>query len=198
MCEWLDITVGQLLDRVEEKGLTENTLVVFVTDNGWIQDPDQPNRYVSGSKQDPQDMGIRTPIIYKWPKRITPRMDTENLTSSIDMVTTTLAAVGMDPLPAMQGINVMDQKALEERKMIFSLDFSHDMIHVDQPEKTLESRIVISTPWKMIVPDVANKENQETLLYNIIQDPTERENLALNRPEVVQELMRELDNWWQR
>ncbi|MFC4870979.1 sulfatase [Negadavirga shengliensis] len=198
MCEWLDITVGQLLDRVEEKGLTENTLVVFVTDNGWIQDPDQPNRYVSGSKQDPQDMGIRTPIIYKWPKRITPRMDTENLTSSIDMVTTTLAAVGMDPLPAMPGINVMDQKALEERKMIFSLDFSHDMIHVDQPEKTLESRIVISTPWKMIVPDVANKENQETLLYNIIQDPTERENLALNRPEVVQELMRELDNWWQR
>lgn len=198
MCEWLDITVGQLLDKVEAEGLTENTLVVFVTDNGWIQDPDKPNIYAPGSKQDPQDMGIRTPIIYKWPRKIKPRMDTENLASSIDMVTTTLAAVGLEPEPNMEGINVMDQKAVKKRKMIFSLDFSHDMVHVDQPEKTLESRMVITTPWKMIAPDVANDQNQNILLYNIVKDPMEQNNIASSNPKVVKSLMEELDSWWSK
>jgi len=143
-------------------------------------------------------MGIRTPIIYKWPRKITPRMDTGNLTSSIDMVTTTLAAVGLEPEPNMQGINVMDQKVLKKRKMIFSLEFSHDMIRVDQPEKTLESRMVITSPWKMIVPDVANDQNQNILLYNIIKDPMEQNNIASSNPKVVNKLMGKLDSWWER
>jgi len=196
MCEWFDITVGQLLDRVEEKGLTENTLVVFVTDNGWIQDPNVPNKYVEGSKQAPQDMGIRTPIIYKWPGKIKPKMDHTNLASSIDMAVTTMAAVGLDPLPDMQGINVMDKKALKKRKVIYSMDFAHDMKGVDVPEETLESRILITSPWKIIVPGVANKDTQEVLLYNILKDPLEENNLSSKHPDVVKKLTTSLDNWW--
>ncbi|EPR67734.1 Arylsulfatase [Cyclobacterium qasimii M12-11B] len=196
MCEWFDITVGQLLDRVEEKGLSENTLVVFVTDNGWIQDPNVPNKFVKGSKQAPQDMGIRTPIIYKWPGKIKPKMDHSNLTSSIDMAVTTMAAVGLDPLPDMHGINVMDKKALKKRKEIYSMDFSHDMKGVDVPEETLESRILITSPWKIIVPGVANEDTQEVLLYNILKDPLEENNLANKHPDVVKKLTASLDNWW--
>nr|MBI1230894.1 sulfatase-like hydrolase/transferase [Cytophagales bacterium] len=196
MCEWLDITVGQLLDKVEAEGLAENTLVVFVTDNGWIQDPDKPNIYAPGSKQDPQDMGIRTPIIYKWPKRIKPQMNTVNLSSSIDIVPTTLAAVGLKSEANMEGINVMDEKAVRKRNVIYSLDFSHDMVQVDQPEKSLESRMIITTPWKMIVPDVANQQNKNVLLYNIIKDPMEKNNLASSNPKVVKNLMKTLDAWW--
>ncbi len=196
MCEWLDITVGQLLDKVEQEGLTDNTLVVFVTDNGWIQDPDRPNRYAPGSKQDPQDMGIRTPIIYKWPGKITPRMDTQHLTSSIDMAVTTLAAVGLDPLPDMQGLNVLDTKALAKRKQIYSMDFSHDMAAVDQPEKTLESRILIRGSWKLIVPGTAHPDNQGVLLYDILRDPLETVNLADAHPKVVKKLIANLDKWW--
>jgi len=50
MVEWFDETCGQLLDRLEEKGLTENTLVVYVGDNGWIQNPNGPG-YAPKSKQ---------------------------------------------------------------------------------------------------------------------------------------------------
>ena len=196
MCEWLDITVGQLLDKVEQEGLTDNTLVVFVTDNGWIQDPDRPNRYAPGSKQDPQDMGIRTPIIYKWPGKITPRMDTQHLTSSIDMAVTTLAAVGLDPLPDMQGLNVLDAKALAKRKQIYSMDFSHDMAAVDQPEKTLESRMLIRGSWKLIVPGPAHPDNQGVLLYDILKDPMETVNLADAHPKVVKKLVATLNKWW--
>ncbi|WP_209332505.1 sulfatase family protein [Lunatimonas salinarum] len=196
MCEWLDVTVGQLLGKVDDMGLTDNTLVVFVTDNGWIQDPNKPNVYAPGSKQDPQDMGIRTPIIYKWPKKIAPRMDTQHVSSSIDIVTTTLAAVGLAPLSTMQGINVMDEKAVRKRKMIFSLDFAHDMAGVDQPGKTLESTMVITTPWKLIVPGGANTQNQEVLLYDIVKDPTEQQNLAAQNPKVVNKLRKEMAAWW--
>lgn len=198
MIEWLDITVGQLVDRLEEKGLTENTLVVYVTDNGWIQDPEKPNIYAPGSKQDPQDMGIRTPIIYKWPKKIKPKMDTENLASSIDIATTTLAAVGLKPLESMQGINMMDQKAVAKRKTIFSLDFTHDMVAANQPEKSLESRMIITSKWKMIVPEETNANLKSVLLYDILKDPKEEKNLASANPEVVGSLMKQLDSWWNK
>lgn len=192
MCEWLDVTVGQLLDRIEEKGLTENTLVVFVTDNGWIQDPDVTNKFAPGSKQDPREMGIRTPIIYKWPGKISPEMDTTSLVSSVDMAVTSMVAAGMDPHPDMEGINVMDAKALKNRDKVYSLDFAHDMVHVDQPEKSLESRIIITNPWKLIDP----AQNNEVQLFNVYQDPDEKENLAAKYPEIVHNLQEELDKRW--
>ncbi|MEX2593950.1 MAG: sulfatase [Anditalea sp.] len=196
MCEWLDITVGQLLDRIEEKGLTENTMVVFVTDNGWIQDPVVSNKYAPGSKQDPREMGIRTPIIYKWPGKISPKMDTTTLASSLDIAVTSLEAAGLDPLPEMEGINVRDTKALEARDAVFSLDFSHDMVRVDQPEKSLENRMIITNPWKLIVPEADNMQDKEVQLYNVYKDPFEKENLAASKPDLVKELQKELDKWW--
>ncbi len=196
MVEWFDITIGQLEDQLKKKGLEENTLVVYVTDNGWIQDPEKPNVYAPGSKQDPQDMGIRTPIIYKWPKKIKPKMDTENLASSIDMVPTALAAVGLNPLPTMSGINMLDKKAVAKRNTIFSLDFTHDMVTVNQPEKSLESRMIITKTWKMIVPEKTNTAIKSVLLYDIVKDPMEKNNLASSNPKMVESLMKELDFWW--
>jgi len=196
MCEWLDITVGQLLDRIEEEGLTNNTMVVYVTDNGWIQEPDIANKYAQGSKQDPQDMGIRTPIIYKWPGKISSRMDTTTLVSSIDMAVTSLVAAGLKAQPNMMGVNVMDAQALEARDKIFSMDYSHDMVHVEKPGKSLEYRMMITNPWKLIVPDMDNLPGKKVQLYNIFEDPYEKENLAAKYPEVVKMLSKELDKWW--
>ncbi len=196
MCEWFDITVGQLLDGLEEKGLTDNTLVIYVCDNGWIQDPERANIFVPGSKQAPRDMGIRTPMIFQWPNRISATIDTITLVSSIDMVATTLAAVEMDLLPNMQGVNIMDPNALSKRDKVFSVDFSHDMVHVDQPQKSLENRMIITNPWKLIVPDEANPENREIQLFNIYNDPFEKENLAQKHPQIVRALHQDLEKWW--
>src|SRR5699024_3457733 len=67
MIDWFDQTVGQLKNILAERDLTKNTMIVYVADNGWVQDPNQANRYLPGSKRSPYEMGIRTPIIYKWP-----------------------------------------------------------------------------------------------------------------------------------
>ena len=70
MCEWFDQTCGELLDHLDEKQLTEETLVVYVCDNGWIQEPEKPNRYAPRSKRSPYEGGIRTPLMFKWPGKI--------------------------------------------------------------------------------------------------------------------------------
>ena len=94
MCEWLDETVGELMTYLKQNGLDEDTLVVFVSDNGWIQKTPQtatpPGWFTSfspRSKQSPYDGGTRTPIILRWPSVIAPARY-ETLASTIDIVPT--------------------------------------------------------------------------------------------------------------
>ena len=72
MCEWFDETCGQLLDFLDDRKIAENTIVIFLADNGWIQDP-AADRYAPRSKQSPYDGGLRTPILVRWPGKVAPR-----------------------------------------------------------------------------------------------------------------------------
>ncbi|WP_268036199.1 sulfatase family protein [Algoriphagus sp. PAP.12] len=196
MCEWLDLTVGELMNFLKENSLDKNTMVVFVVDNGWIQNPDQTNQFMPGSKQDPADFGIRTPIMFHWPGRIAPKVDTTHLVSSVDIPTTTLAVTGLEGVTPMEGINVLDQAALETRKSIYAVDFSHDMVDVHAPEKSLEHRVIISGDWKLILAEP--EKGIAVQLYQIKKDPFEKINVANQNPEVVKKLTQELEDWWER
>ena len=195
MIEWFDKTVGQLLKSLDERGLTEKTLVVYVTDNGWVQDPEE-NGYMPRSKRSPYDMGIRTPIIYKWPGHIEARMDTTTFVSSVDMVPTALKAAGLKPTPEMEGLNVMNREKLERRSAIYSEDFAHDIADVNYPTKSLQHRVILNKPWKLILPSRQNFPKKEPQLFNILKDPYEKKNIAPEHPELVEELQRQLDDWW--
>src|SRR5262245_863586 len=71
MCEWTDETVGELLAYLDKKGLKENTLVVFVVDNGWIQETGEVrttrSNFAPKSKLSPYDGGVRTPVLLRRP-----------------------------------------------------------------------------------------------------------------------------------
>src|SRR6185312_16328710 len=101
MCEWFDETCGQLLDYLERKKLADDTIVVYVTDNGWIQDP-RADRYAPKSKQSPYDGGLRTPIMVRWPGHVAPGK-VEHLATSLDIAPTLLAAAGLKPDRDMPG-----------------------------------------------------------------------------------------------
>ena len=101
MCEWFDETCGTLIDHLDKSGLSENTLIVYVTDNGWIQrtemtqvSDDWKSPFAPRSKQSPNEGGVRTPIMLCWPGRIEPEVRPE-IVSSIDLVPTMLAAVAV-------------------------------------------------------------------------------------------------------
>jgi arylsulfatase A-like enzyme len=193
MCEWFDITCGQLMDYVEQKGLTQNTMFIYVTDNGWIQDPDKPNAYAPRSKREPYEMGIRTPIIFSWDGKIEPEFNTKNPVSSIDIATTIYEICDIESPAGLQGINVLDTTALKNREVIFAETYAHDFTTIDS---SLYYRIAIDFPWKLILPDKTNKPEAETELFNIENDPFEKENLALKYPELLKDLEAKIEKWW--
>ena len=198
MCEWFDQTCGDLLDYLDQKQLSEETIVVYVCDNGWIQEPDRPNRFAPRSKQSPYEGGIRTPIMYRWPRKIQAKMDTSTFVSSIDIVPTLMAACGLENDPSLPGINVLDSQALQGRKTIFAEAYDHDIRSVEEPTQSLKYRIALSPPWKLILPDAENLPDSAVELFDVITDPDERANIAADNPEVVERLQNELNEWWKR
>ncbi|MGL4464934.1 MAG: sulfatase-like hydrolase/transferase, partial [Planctomycetia bacterium] len=125
-CDWFDESCGLLLDRLDALKVADDTIVVYVCDNGWIQDPDE-EKYAARSKRSPYDGGLRTPIMIRWPAAVTPRRSKE-LAQSIDLVPTVLHAVGVAPPANLPGIDLLDDAATAGRKTIFGAVFEHNAV----------------------------------------------------------------------
>ncbi len=195
MCEWFDETCGELLDYIDQAGLRDNTLVIYVTDNGWIQREDS-RRYAPKSKRSQYDGGVRTPILLRWPGQIKPARYEKTLVHSIDLAPTILAAAGIDPPEQMPGINLLEvcrNNGCTERNAIFGEIFAHDIADVNRPAASLIYRWVISGNDKLIVPVDPSLPIE---LYDLGQDPWETKNLAAQRQQRVTALRRQLDAWW--
>ncbi len=194
MIEWFDETVGQLMDGLKERGQLENTIVVYVADNGWIQSPDN-TRYAPKSKQSQYDGGLRTPIMVHWPKKIAAKMS-DDLAQSIDLLPTLRSALGLPMDKSLPGINLLDEAAVASRKTVFGECFTHNSNDLDVPEKSLRWRWVIDGNMKLIVPNLAVEPKAEIELYQLDTDPTEVQNLAASQSEKVAVLRKKLDSWW--
>jgi uncharacterized sulfatase len=195
MCEWFDETCGELLDFLDKKGLADDTLVLFVTDNGWIQKPNARG-YAEKSKRSPYDGGVRTPIMLRWPARIAPKRDETTPVLSIDLAPTVLAACGLEPTADMQGVDLLDGKALAARKAIFGEIFEHNAVDIERPASSLQYRWCIEGRWKLIVPAAANVPDGVEELYDLEADPNETKNLAAVEPDRVKQLRASIDAWW--
>lgn len=194
MIEWLDETCGDLLAYLDKKHITENTLVVYVTDNGWIQDPNSA-RYAPRSKQSQYDGGLRTPIMLRWPARTQPA-DLPHLASSIDLAPTALRAAGLTAPADMPGINLLDEHAAAARTTLHGEIFTHDSQSLESPAASLRWRWIIDGHTKLIVPHRANEPDTPVELYNLAADPDESINLAPQQPGRITELASRLDSWW--
>jgi uncharacterized sulfatase len=207
MIEWFDETNGQLFEHLEKRDLTENTLIVYVSDNGWVTNPTMTNRFLPRSKQSPGESGVRTPIMFSLPSQLTSQMRPE-LVSSIDIVPTILAAAGLDVPDYLPGENLFDsmkQAMPIKRDTIFGEGFAHDMDDLNDPESTLLYRWVIEDEWKLILSyDGKNisyqKYHKDVLsgprLYNLLVDEHESNNLAQQHPEMVKRLSEKLVQWY--
>ena len=198
MCEWFDETCGQLLNHLDEKKLARDTLVIYVTDNGWIQRTDN-GRYAPRSKRSPYDGGLRTPIMIRWPGKVQPGERPE-LANSIDLAPTILKACGLEPSDTMQGIDLLDDTALAKRKSTHGACYLHNAIDIHKPSANLTHRWLINGNWKVILPYKANlttrdeaKGTGETELYNLAKDPFERRNLAKSKASRVKRLTKQLN-----
>lgn len=192
-CERWDKTCGELLAHLDQQGLTDNTLVVYLTDNGWIQSPGGRN-FAARSKRSPYEGGIRTPIMLRWPGRLAPRQDDQSLVSTLDVAPTILAACGLRPTPEMRGINLLEVATGKSpaQAALFGEIYAHDVADIDDPWPGLEHRWCIAGDWKLI--ETADGKTQE--LYNLKTDPAETQNQATTHPQLVQERSRKIaENW---
>ena len=198
MCEWFDETCGQLLDHLDEKKLADDTIVLYVTDNGWIQRADN-GRYAPRSKRSQYDGGLRTPIMVRWPGKVKPE-DRPELANSIDLAPTILKACGLAPTNAMQGIDLLDDTALAKRKSTYGAIYLHNAVDIHKPSANLTYRWLINGDWKLILPHKENvttkakhRDTGETELYNLAKDPHERNNLAKARQGRTKRLAKQLN-----
>jgi uncharacterized sulfatase len=203
MCEWFDETCGALINHIDDSGIKENTLVLYVCDNGWIQT--EQGGYAPRSKRSPNEHGTRTPLMFRWPGTI-PAADRPELCSSIDFVPIILAAAGATGPHDFPGLNLLPElKSGEaiERDTLFGESFAHDIADIENPQASLLYRWVIrghdkllltydGAPGKMKYPP----QSGESQLYDLKNDPGEKRNLASMNPDRVKQLSALLNEWY--
>lgn len=92
MVQALDRAIGRVLDHIEQLSESENTLVVFLSDNGGATNNASWNGPLSGSKGTLREGGVRVPMIWKWPSRIRTGVSSNKVVSSLDLLPTFIAA----------------------------------------------------------------------------------------------------------
>ena len=212
--ERFDRSVGELLDILDAEGVADDTLVVYVTDNGWIQDPDRP-RYAPKSKRSPYDGGLRTPIMLRRPGAIPPGV-CDTPVSSVDVVPTVLAASGVPAPPGLPGVDLLDAGAVERRGVVFGECHTHTLVDLDDPAAGLLWRYAVAGRWKLVVPEKLAADDPrlaveggaldddsrawlasgEPRLFDLESDPDENASVAADHPDVVARLSRAIDGWW--
>ena len=194
MVEWFDETCGQLIDHIDQQGLKENTIFVYVSDNGWITNP-QKGGYAPKSKQSQYDGGLRSPIMVRWPGKVKPEMS-DRLAQSIDFVPTLLKAAGVEAPKDLPGIDLLDDTALAKRDTLYGDCFTHNAVDLNKPSASLRWRWVVDGNFKLIVPHKANEPDGAIELYDLKADPTEEKNIAAENTGKVSALSAKLDDWW--
>ena len=212
MCEWFDETCGELVKLVDDRGIRENTVFLYICDNGWAArstNANDPNQKLWGgfalkSKGSPYEMGIRTPMMVSWPGKVKPGVS-DDFAHAIDLFPTACAAAGIKPPASLPGINLMDGNATSGRKSVFGVT---NAIHNMTPETMdgdLQYLWVIDGDWKLLVRySGENKTRYRNIhvwdtrpvhLYNLAEDPHEKKDLAWDRRDKVKELRAKIEAW---
>ncbi|MEM7327669.1 MAG: sulfatase-like hydrolase/transferase [Pseudomonadota bacterium] len=179
MIRALDRSVGRVVDKLEDEGLAENTIIVLSSDNGgagYVGLPDLNSPY-RGWKITLFEGGIRVPMFIKWPNRIAPNTVIETPVAHIDLLPTLAAAAGAT-LPGDRIIDGRDM--LVEATGEGLIQRENDAIFWQSGHY----QVVRAGDWKLQVDGEQNK----MWLFDLATDPTEQNNLATSRPDKVEAL----------
>lgn len=188
MIEWFDHTCGELDDFLQQHKLTDNTVIIYLADNGW--DAEEGNR----AKLSPYEMGIRTPIFVRWPAKVKPLRDDETLASIVDFVPTVFKAAGLPVTAELPGLDLLDRSSMTARKTVFVEGYTHDIAELDRPGNSLVTQVVIDGWSKLLIPGPVRPDKAYTSaperveLFDLKADPLERRDIAAKQPDEVKRL----------
>lgn len=198
MVENIDDNVGKIDQFLADKGLSENTIVVFLTDNGSTMGPDYYNAGMRGKKTQLWEGGHRVPCFVRYPSGKFAVETIDGLTHVQDLVPTLLdlCSVEADSSMSFDGMSlapVLSGEASIPDDRTVVINYSRmpvkkaraDGVQPSQPQK--DGAGVLMGPWRWL-------ENRE--LYNVESDPLQTTNVAADHPEIVSKLRAHLDAWW--
>ena len=191
MCENIDENVGRLLTRVDELGLRENTIVLYLTDNGGTVTVPIYNAGMRGGKTSTHEGGSRVPLFVRYPARFQEPKVIEQISSHIDLYPTLLELAGVEQPegPPLDGVSLVpllegDTENWPERTL-----FTHNPI-----DETNRYPGAVRTQQYRLVRRSANP-NRPWQLFDMQADPGEDHDLARERPELVKELSLKYEEW---
>lgn len=199
MVEWFDETCGELDAWLTKNKLRESTVILYISDNGWNEAMGGPGER---AKLTPYELGIRTPVFVRWPGKVQPRRDEETLAHIVDFAPTILKLAGLEVPADLPGLDLLDREAMTARKSVFVEAYLHDIMDLDHPVKSLNARVVIDGWSKLILPGPQRDPRKKimiparTQLFDLKNDPLEKNNLAQERPEEVARLKSLQDAFW--
>ncbi len=187
-----DENLGRLCGRLETLGLDENTIVIFTADHGTAAGYDPAsgagyNAGMRGKKGSVYDGGHRVNFFWRWPGQLPAERVIRQLTAHIDILPTLIELCDLrpDPAPKFDGISLAPllcgaQVELPARSIVVQLQPA-------TPQKWQHSA-VLKGNWRLV---------NGCELYNIASDPGQKRDIATDFPQVLADLRRAYDRWWQ-
>lgn len=188
MVTLLDKQVGEVIAKLKEAGVYENTIVIFTSDNGphleGGADPDyfNSNGPLKGYKRDLFEGGIRVPMIAAWPGKIKSGSQTSHISAFWDVFPTLTEITGTAIPENTDGISFLPTLLGKEDQQK-----NHDYLYWEFHEKG-GRQAVRKGKWKLVMYDVFDPQITTVGLYDLANDIGEENNLADQYPELVQEL----------
>ncbi|MCB1122741.1 MAG: sulfatase-like hydrolase/transferase, partial [Verrucomicrobiae bacterium] len=204
MLKNLDENIARLLTTLDQTGEANNTVVIFLSDNGGIPQTGFQGDF-RGHKGDIYEGGIRSPFFVRWPDRIK-RSGKEPIIAAHFDILPTLAAIGGAELPQgrqLDGTSLLDlwtkdsKRGLEDRTLVIQFVKSIE-------QAMYKCAAVISQGFKLVLnPEsafdssyVANRKKNEVALYDIASDAGEEKDLAAKHPNVIDKLLQRYESWY--
>jgi arylsulfatase A-like enzyme len=199
----IDENMGRLMTRLDEWGMADNTLLIFMTDNGSARGSRVFNAGMKGAKGSINQGGSRVPLFMRLPGKIKAGADVDKLTRHVDMFPTLAAFAGAD-LPANVDLDGRSMIPLIENPGAAWKD-RHTFFHPGRwskagapgrwskgntdPDKAKDLRFAVRNErWRLV---------GQKSLYDINADPGEKTNVIGEHPKVVRKMQKAFDAWWQ-
>ncbi len=179
LCENIDANLGRMLATLEDLGIDENTLVLFLTDNG--PNGERLNGGMLGRKGSEMEGGIRVPCFVRWPGKIAPGTVIESNAAHIDLLPTLSSFAGIEnPGQITQPLDGIDLSGL----LLGDPDFQMPARH----------HYTWRNPNKWSIRSDRHRAT-ETTLHDLVEDPGQKTNLAKQMPELHRELISAYRAW---
>ena len=185
----IDDNVKRLEDKLQSLGLRDNTILIFMTDNGTAGGHQIFDGGLRGGKGSVYEGGHRVPFFVRWPNgELTGGKDIDELVAHYDMLPTFVDLLGLDFVPAKKLDGISMKPLLDDD----AADWPNRTLYIDT--QRLQNLVkyrgysVMDKDWRLVKGDE---------LYNVSEDLGQTTNVIAERPEVAERLAEGYEQWWQ-